>query len=240
MNAFIYLCALSCACAAVAQPVQIVVPNHLANVEGNSSTSDPFTSSSFRLQMVFDASQFALPSGPGISNIVADIGFRIDESSLNSAGYFFPGGSVRLSTTQRTPDNLSSVFADNIGLDVTTIFSGSISFGNLYDPTSTPQPFNQSIPATVPFSYDPSRGNLLVDIVGRSGQVNFPGALDAQDTFVDSVSRVYAGSELQISGTADTSGLMTRFTFLTIPEPSLWVLGALALGILAVWRRRIS
>jgi len=48
-----------CACAALAQPVQVVVPNGLANAEGNSSMSDPFNSTAFRFQQVFDASQFA-------------------------------------------------------------------------------------------------------------------------------------------------------------------------------------
>jgi len=52
---------------------QIVVPNAGTNIEGNSSASDVLTASSFRMQMVFDASQFGAlsavsNSGPSFSN----------------------------------------------------------------------------------------------------------------------------------------------------------------------------
>jgi hypothetical protein len=40
---------------------QIVVPNDLAGVEGNSSASDVLTAQSFRMQMVIESSQFSSP-----------------------------------------------------------------------------------------------------------------------------------------------------------------------------------
>src|SRR6188474_2924301 len=65
-----------------------VVPNGNANVEGNSSTSDPFTSSTFRMQMVFDASQFAIPAGA--SGRINAISFRIDGASGGTSVILLP------------------------------------------------------------------------------------------------------------------------------------------------------
>ena len=83
--------------AAVAQPTQVVVPNGLATVEGNSSTSEPFTSQSFRFQQVFDASQFAFLGTTNIARIDG-ISFRIDGASTQNVSMSF-GGKEKASTT---------------------------------------------------------------------------------------------------------------------------------------------
>ena len=223
------------ACAALAQPSNMVVPNGLANVEGNSSTSDPFTSSSFRLQMVFDASQFAIPAGA--SGRIDSLWFRLDGGTTNNPSMFFGGGSVTLSLTPVGPDGLSPVFANNVGANAVTIFNGAMSFGGVLQPGADPQPFHQTILAFSPFWYNPQQGNLLLDIRGRSGQVFFPGTLDAQSVFGDSISRVYANSELLTSGIADTLGLVTRFDMLVVPEPSTWALLLTGSALLALYRR---
>jgi len=155
---------------------QVVVPNGLANVEGNSSTSEPFTSTSFRFQQVFDASQFAIPLGS--SGRIESISFRLDSACTNDAVMFFGGSSVQLSTTQHEPDTLSSVFAENRGADAVTLFNGAISFGGLCQPGATTQPFHATLGATTPFFYIPSQGNLLQEIRGGSGQAFLPGFLD--------------------------------------------------------------
>ena len=213
----------------------IVVPNGNAGVEGNSSMSEVFTQSSFRLQMVFDASQFPIPQGA--SGRIDSIWFRLDSATTPNPTMFFGGGSVTASLTPVMPDSLSSVFANNVGANAVTIYNGAIGYGGTSQPGS-PQPFVQTIIATSPFWYVPSQGNLLLDIRGRSGQAFLPGALDAQSTFGDSVSRVFANSELLTSGTADTIGLITRIDFTVIPEPSTWMLAILGLGIFFVFRRR--
>jgi hypothetical protein len=239
MRRLLTLIWLLAACGASAQLTTVVVPNGLGNVEGSSSTSEPFTSSSFRLQMVFDASQFAgLGGGPGISNSVYGIAFRPDGASTFDVLYGFGGASVTLSTTLKGPDNLSPVFADNVGADAVTIYNGAISFGGGYIPGSNPQPFGQTIPATTPFYYDPARGNLLVDIRAGSGQVLFPGALDAQFVGSDGVSRVCANTAGATAGTPDTLGLVTRFNIAVIPEPATWLIGIVGLIVLTAFRRR--
>src|SRR5205807_2684887 len=72
--------------------------------------------------------------------------------------------------------------------------------------------------------YDPTKGNLLLDVRNFSGgTATF---LDAQITQGDSISRVlsdWPGSTVSSStGTADTIGLVTQFTFgaaSVVPEP---------------------
>lgn len=222
---------LGTACSAVAQGF-LYVPNGLGNVEGNSSVSSPFTSSSFRMQMVFDASQFG-----GQTIQINSISFRIDGASSGNVLYSYGGSTVQLSTTTRTPDSLSLVFDDNIGPNVTTIFSGAAAVGGGYQPGANPQPFGNSILATTPFIYSPSMGNLLLDIRAGGTQILFPGAIDAESTLGDSISRVFANSSGALSGTADSAGLITRFGYtVSVPEPASITLVLTALGTLLVSR----
>jgi hypothetical protein len=216
-----------------------VVPAGLVNVEGNTNVNDFVNSSSFRMQLVFDASQFGgLGSGPAISNSVYGIAFRIDGPSTFDAHWVFGGGSVTLSTTTRTPDGLSSVFAENVGGDAVTIYSGALSFGGAFHAGASPQPFGDTIPALRPFYYDPARGNLLVDIRGVEGQVLFPGALDAQTVTGDGVSRVFAIGNLSSTGTPDTLGLVTRFNVAVIPEPATSLLLGIGLVMMLLIKHR--
>lgn len=210
----------------------VVVPNSLANVEGNSSTSDPFSSSSFRFQQVFSASQFG--SAPFMIN---NLSFRIDGAPSGNVLYSFGGGTIQFSTTARNADSLSPVFADNIGSDVTTVRSGAFSFGGLFQSGANPQPFGQTI-STAPFFYNPAVGNLLVDITAGGGLTLFPGALDAHSVAGDSISWVYANSESALSGVAETRGLVTRFTIVAVPEPTSWVLTLTGLIMFYAFGRR--
>lgn len=203
---------------AAAQGTFVVVPNGLAGVEGNSSTSDPFSSSSFRLQQVFDSSQFAF-LGSSTCRIDA-IYFRIDGAATENAVYSFGGSSIQLSTTTADPDSLSPIFSDNVGPDVVTVYSGGTAFGDHFNGSLSPQPFNRFSVSLTPFFYSPSQGNLLLDIAAAGGLTLFPGRLDAEDSASDGVSRVYALNGNLTSGTADSLGLVTRFDITIIPEPS--------------------
>ena len=205
-------------------------------MEGNSGASDPFTSSSFRLQMVFDASQFAIPAGA--SGRIDSIWFRLDNSAVNDPVMFFSGGAVTASTTPVGPDGLSSVFANNWGPNAVAIFSGAMSFGGLYQAGANPQPFRQTFIAASPFWYNPQQGNLLLDIFGAGGQPFIPGQLDAHLAAGDSVSRVFANSDLASSGVADTLGFVTHIDFTVVPEPSTWAIIAIGLLVAAAFRRK--
>lgn len=222
---------------------QIVVPNALDNAEGNSSVNDLLNAQSFRMQMVIEASQFSsLSSAPGMTNFLSSIWFRTDGASTDGALSDWGGSSVTLSITRRGVDGLSPIFAENVGANPVTIFTGALVLGGSHIPGADPQPFGLSVIAGVtPFAYSPAQGNLLVDIIAGSGMVFLPGALDAQSTIGDGISRVFAISELGLSGTADSLGLAMRFDFVVVPEPSsiaLTTLGAVMMLLLVITRNR--
>jgi len=226
------------ACAASAQEVQVVVPGHLAGVEGNSSASDPFNSTSFRFQQVFDASQFAIPEGA--MGRIDGIAFRIDGASTEQVLFSFGGSTVTLSTTTRQPDGLSSVFVENRGMDSVTIWNGPVALGSMAVPGAMPQdwPFLGNFPVTEDFFYIPSQGNLLLDVAASGGQAFLPGALDAHALSGDSISWVFSTDGNSPVGTVQTLGLVTRFDITIIPEPSVWLLSLAGCAVMGVFKRR--
>jgi len=219
---------------------QVITPNNLSSVEGNSSLNDFLNVQSFRMQMVISASEFSsLSSAPGVSNILSTIWFRIDGASTDGTLTGFGGSSVTLSITPRGPDNLSPVFAENVGANPVTVFNGGLQFGQGFMPGADPQPFALSvITGGNWFNYSPAQGNLLVDIRGVDGRVLVPGSLDAQSMAGDAVSRVFASSNLASSGLVDTLGLVARFDFVVVPEPSTWMLSTVGFASLFLFRCR--
>ena len=185
-------------------PVVFVAPNNLSNTEGNQSFS-PFDSgaNSVRFQQVYGASQFApfLPAGGWIS----EIWFRPD-ASPGGGGHGFnttlQNVQINLSTTQKNPDGLSLTFADNVGLDDTIVVNGALPLESGYYFMTVPQPFQVLVYLPTPFYYNPSSGNLLLDIRNFSG--GNTGPLDATDVLGDSVSIVSTGPVNAVTGFAGT------------------------------------
>lgn len=209
-----------------------VVPNGLGNVEGNSSTVAPFTSSSFRFQQVYGASQF--PSG----GYITQIAFRIDATNVGSVQMLFSGSTLTLSTTPVMSDSLSPVFANNVGANAITVRTLATVFSGLPPASGTTAAFDTTLTFSTPFLYNPGHGNLLVDLVGAGGQPFFPGAMDAESLAGDSVSWVYSLNGSSSSGTASTLGLVTRFTMNAVPEPSTLALFVVGVAALLVTRGR--
>ena len=152
-----------------AQIIPIVVPNQNRNVEGPNNNSIPFGSSSdFRYQQLYSSSQLENCTQ------ILQINFRFDDfSDANSITY--PDVLVQLSTTSLLPGELSTTFANNIGPDVTTVYSGELSF-EAPECDAGPCPFDNTIILQTPFSYDPSEGNLLLDVAKSS-------TIDSYNTF---------------------------------------------------------
>src|SRR4029077_18250886 len=196
----------------------LVVPNQWTAVQGDTGNLFPFFSSQpIRYQQVFGASQFSrLNPGGGLINRIAFRGHGPGVSFTGTVAQL----QVNLSTTSRSPDNLSSTFADNVGADDTQVFSGPFQAAVTY--TGDPTNFEVVINFTTPFFYDPAKGNLLLDVRNTQGSTEVPPLdqeLDAPSAVGDSVSRVYnygdvtAATAGQSGGVdeKDSSGLITRF-----------------------------
>lgn len=217
------LCAAVIAlCANHGRAADVVAPNTLRTVQGDTGNLFPILSSQpLRYQQVYDKSQFAGFAAGG--EYITQFAFRV-----HSPGIPFTASisdfQVNLSTTAKTPEGLSATFADNVGTDDTVVFpSASVQFAtSVSGSADDPQAFDLVITFTTPFLYDPAKGNLLLDVRNASGATHNPTndqQIDAVSTGGDSTSRAYnfgdvtaahagpAGSGFQM----DTFGAVTRF-----------------------------
>jgi hypothetical protein len=222
----------------------IVVPNSLETVEGNTNNGLPFSIGTFgltsqRYQQVYAASEFPGPL------LITAILFRPDAFFGDPFTSTLPSIQINLSTTSADPDALSTTFADNVGLDDTIVFGiGPLTLSSSdTGPIGGPKDFDITIFLTTAFSYDPSRGNLLLDVRNFAGGTTTP--FDAHDASGDPLSRVLTVSGGVSSPTADFvegAGLVTMFSTqpVAVPEPATLFLMSSGLASLAgrAWRRR--
>ena len=144
----------------------LVVPANLANVEGPGSSAD--LTAAVREQDVYGASYF-----PTQTIVITGIRFRPEVNQGGGQAFTNTISDIQfsLSSTTNAPYQLSSIFADNIGTNVTTVFSGSLPLSSQYaGPAAGPKAFDMVVNFTTPFVYNPSSGNLLLDIQDFSGE----------------------------------------------------------------------
>ena len=236
--------------AAAANATVVVAPNEWALIDPVGGNGFPFLGSSrSRYQQVYASDQFSAFSGP---ELITEIAFRLDTPSPATT-ITIPEVTVDLSTTSAIPDagagtgGLSLTWAANIGPDAVRVFDDELTL----TATTTggdPNPFEFVIPLSTPFLYDPSAGNLLMDVVrqgvgggiGPTVSFRFMDAASFLVTQPDSVSRI-SGSQFNASATfEDETGLITRFTTAAVPEPSVLALFGLGLAGICVMRRSLS
>lgn len=224
-----------------AQTGTVVVPNANTNLPGGSENSFPFNITPFsltemRYQQAYHAGQFAPLHGGGL---ITSIAFRPSVFTGSAFSAVLPSVDIWLSTapTGVGPGSLSSNFAANIGGDATLVFSGALSLSSA-NTGSPARDFDIVINLSTPFFYDPQLGNLLLEVFNFQGGTTTP--FDAITIAGSLVSRLYSPSVSASSGTLDSTGLITQFTFVAIPEPtSIALLGAGLAGAVDSVRRRL-
>jgi hypothetical protein len=186
-----------------------------------------------RYQQLYTGSQFA---GPVLIDAI-----RFSNTASVAGG--FPGSIapgnylVRLAVTNRAENGLGTDFDANVSGFSATFFSGTLSGGLLRIAGDS-------------YLFDPSRGNLLLDITVLSQDpVGFLG-LDYSRSSTDGTSRVFNTFPLPPSPVspgmpsvvrADDWGLNTTFetrAVVATPEPESLALVAGGLGLIVVFRRR--
>lgn len=234
--AFVIAVLLGACIAPATRASLIVAPNDLAATDGNFfDQTPPGSARPLRLLYIYDASQFAELSGPALLTAYT---FRHDIDP-GPSGPRTVEAQIYASTTTRPVTGLSTVFDDNIGPNNTLVFSGTLTWqtANLPGAGNTRQ-FDIVNQLMTPFLYDPSAGNLALDLryISTSGSaVRF----DA-DTSPTINRLIGLGSATATTGAILGSGLVTQFTFQHVPAPSTFMLTSLgALGLLGgAWRRR--
>jgi hypothetical protein len=195
--------------------VTFEVPHEFATAEGNAFSSI-FNRSPIHYQQVYASDQFGLIQAGG--GILLNVYFRLD-SPLGSPFFAeLPEFEMRFSTTQMNPDGLSSVFSENVGPDETLVFgSGPVEISAGHAPFGSPQPWLIEFRLPTQFYYDPNAGNLLMDLTILAPDADVP-PFDAVDALGDGVSNLRRSGESP--PVLETKGLVTRFQFEAVPEPS--------------------
>ena len=216
----------------------VVSPEGFEDVEGGGSEpgvqiTEPSES---RHQGLHLASAFAsLP--PGYNRIIG-MAWRpdgdVNEPITSTTEYI----EIRLSTTSKTTDDLSSFFAENIGDDETLVYSGELvlSTGGS-GPAGGPKSFDYIVDFDEPFIYDPTAGNLLYELRLRN-----PDSYWQRDlaTFPPPATRRRVIGTFSAGWDAETGGVVSALpvTQFFIPEPSTFILAASSLVFACGCRRR--
>jgi hypothetical protein len=182
------------------------------------------TGAGTRFQQVYDDQSF-LDASPTNPILITQIDFfNVDPGSPNNnltTGDY----EIRLSTTSVAVDALDTIFDNNVGGDE-QIFK-TFSLANSQSPDVL------SFVADTAYLYDPTAGNLLLDVFANGPSMTFPfatfEALDGAGGLF-SIMHDFGGTE------SDDFGLVTRIHFTIIPEPSTGLL--FGMGILAIGLRR--
>jgi hypothetical protein len=165
-------------------------------------TDDPGNAFPLEYQQIYSHQDF-----PGITTI-SSVGFAAD-LDFSPFAYDMTVGLGTAATLVNAP---SIHFADNAGPDFTVVESGIV--------RNSDGVFNLVI-QTTPFTYDPSKGDLLLDIMIDANPTG--GIFSAyNDNYMPDMSRIftYYGTNSVDIG----YGLTTRFGVAAVPEPGLCIL----------------
>ena len=211
----------------------VVVPNNLENASGDAGFEVPFNCGfgppSVRYQQVYLGTQFPHKV------LIGEVSFRLYNEFGSTPG-FGPTDVhnilLQMSTTQAEPNTLSTTFADNVGPDVRTVYSGDITVSAFACDTQ-PCPFDITVRLQSPFLYNPETGNLLLDFRIPECVIT-----DESDAVILSpfVNAVVSAGDNSSTGSIQRSGNVTQFTIVpkqNIPTLSEWGMIAAA-GILGI------
>jgi hypothetical protein len=204
----------------------LVVPNLQANASGNLPIAVGATAA--RFQEIIGSGQFTVP--------IVITGIRL-RSAAGAGPVSFQNASykITLSTTQAYPNTNnghtlpSATYGNNVGPDATTVYNAAVSGSSPGCDGAGPCPFDLVIPFATPFSYDASKGRLLVDVVASATTGTPTGKLDGV-AFSDSTGSIasVSGDPTKATGTLFLGGVV--FGLDTSGSPSTYYFPQLAFG----------
>lgn len=208
--------------AAAALGQTLVVPAGYDTVIGGSNNSFPWSraAASMRHQQVYDSSNF---TSQNINYPVFISGMRIrpypGATTATWAGGSWPSVQIDMATCPNDFLTVSTTFASNLGLDLTTVANGPVTVtGGACLGATTVVPWHIDIPFTTNFLYDPSSGNdLTVDVhLDGTGWTGTNRGSDVVSGVANNAlgSRIYSTTLTATTGTVGTHhSIICEFTY---------------------------
>lgn len=204
--------------AAIAQSSAILPPANALGFEGTSSTGTLWsaTGTGVRQQMIY-----ALGSLPQGKLTITRLRWRANGGATATTGGTWANVTIGMGTSATPYSAPSSTFANNLGADFTTVYSGSV----------TVQPAPQAFPGldyvdvtlTTPFVFQ-AGGDLLIDVVLPSGGYT-GGTVTTTDYQIPTgtpASRVYSTTPTNATGSINTSaGIVVTIDYAQDPASAL-------------------
>ncbi len=240
MNTIRHFCLFSglaiCTSTTVIAQVTVVSPGEFATTEAP-DVADLTGVPSYRLQQVYAATDFA-SLGPGPYTITR-VDWRPGAEMTETIDYPSEQFIMKFATTSVDPTAgglLDATFANNIEGNEQTVFDGPVTLTTANaGPVEGPKEFDYGLPLQTDYVYDPSAGNLLMDLTVINGEgpllLDWVAASTATTTFIWSGT---LGHDSPMATDGQFGGHIAQFT--VVPEPSS--LGLLLPVLAAIIRLR--
>jgi hypothetical protein len=176
-------------------------------------TSSTLSAWAYRAQQLYSAAYF--PTG---ELLISELRFRPHGVTGSPFYSKAPMIQINISVTRRSAEALSTVYAENTGVNERLVFRSPIAFESRFEgPPGGPKTFDIRIPLTTPYLYDPSQGNLLLDLRNFGGSAACP--ISGQAVALDGCARVtgYLGDSF---GSVDTGVDAVQFGYILTNTPS--------------------
>lgn len=163
---------------------------------------------------------------------ISAMSFRL-ENDVPAASVIIPRIEIRLSTSIRSPDNMSMLYADNVGGDEKLVFGqNDVVLASAGGPG--PNPFDLTFRFAQPFLYNPHNGNLLFRLNVSDGDIFGSRTIDAEQGGTG-----YKLVAPNIFSVPISQAIITEFSWSAIPEPRISVfLGSAGILFAALKRKR--
>src|SRR5438477_9929925 len=141
----------------------VLLPAASANQDSGNGADD--FHSVMRIQECYGGSLF--PQQP---IVIRELRFRPSAAVGFAFSATISNIQINLSTSSSQPEALKRAFDDNVGPDGIVGFKGALPMSSAFSgPAGGPKNFDMVVPLTDAFTFDPRKGNLLIDIINRSG-----------------------------------------------------------------------
>jgi uncharacterized repeat protein (TIGR01451 family) len=204
----------------MAQPAaaaDVVVPASFAAVEGNYGLNTPVRDQPRTLQIAYSPAALTdlIPGMP-----ITGMTFRVDggDSSWPLSDATWADYTIKLSTSLNPPEALDATFANNIGPDVVTVYSGTLTIpANAFPGGATPNAFGQYITFATPYVY--TGGNLLITLTHTGNNIGSAQYMDIDDSNLSLMNGQYATSyNATTADLTNQGGLIIQLDMMEEPD----------------------